>query len=274
MSRHAPMLCSGLAAAVLCASAPAAELECLIEPSQIAEIRAPVEGMLRQVRVDRGDTVAKGQVVAVLESGPEHAAHDVARYRAEMEGLVRQAEARVEYAARKAERLRDLARRNFVSPQAADEADTERQLAEAALREAKENRRLAELEQKRAHEVLNQRTVRSPLSGVVVERHHWPGEIAVADAPKPIVKVATIDPLRVEIIAPVSMYGAMRTGMTAEIVPEIETLGTLTARVVLVDKVIDAASGTFGIRLHLPNPKGRIPAGIKCRARFPVGGKP
>jgi membrane fusion protein, multidrug efflux system len=32
----------------------------------------------------------------------------------------------------------------------------------------------------------------------------------------------------------------------------------------VVDKLIDAASGTFGVRLQLPNPNHKIPAGIKC----------
>jgi hypothetical protein len=36
----------------------------------------------------------------------------------------------------------------------------------------------------------------------------------------------------------------------------------------VVDRTIDAASGTFGVRLLLPNPGNRIPAGVKCRARF------
>ena len=45
--------------------------------------------------------------------------------------------------------------------------------------------------------------------------------------------------------------------------------GTHTARVKVVDPVIDAASGTFGVRLELPNPNYRLPAGLKCKVRFP-----
>jgi len=44
--------------------------------------------------------------------------------------------------------------------------------------------------------------------------------------------------------------------------------GSYTARVDVVDQMFDAASGTFGVRLSLPNPNRRIPAGLKCRARF------
>jgi hypothetical protein len=36
----------------------------------------------------------------------------------------------------------------------------------------------------------------------------------------------------------------------------------------VVDPTLDAASGTFGVRLRLPNPGYRIPAGVKCRASF------
>ena len=32
----------------------------------------------------------------------------------------------------------------------------------------------------------------------------------------------------------------------------------------VVDHVIDAASGTFRVRLELPNPDNRLPAGLKC----------
>ena len=40
------------------------------------------------------------------------------------------------------------------------------------------------------------------------------------------------------------------------------------ATVSLVDKVLDAASGTFRVRMLLPNPDGRIPAGLRCKVEF------
>ena len=44
--------------------------------------------------------------------------------------------------------------------------------------------------------------------------------------------------------------------------------GSHRARVTVVDKLIDAASGTLGVRLQLPNPNNKIPAGIKCSVVF------
>ena len=47
--------------------------------------------------------------------------------------------------------------------------------------------------------------------------------------------------------------------------------GTYRASVEIVDLVLDAASGTFGVRLALPNPDFILPAGIRCEARLPLG---
>jgi len=46
--------------------------------------------------------------------------------------------------------------------------------------------------------------------------------------------------------------------------------GTYAATVTVVDRVLDAASGTFGVRLTLPNPDLQLPAGIRCKVRFDI----
>ena len=81
-------------------------------------------------------------------------------------------------------------------------------------------------------------------------------------------KVAQIHPLRVEAIAPVTLFGKVTFDTRAEILPEATVNGTYTAKVTVVDRVVDAASGTFGVRLALPNPNYRLPAGLKCKMRF------
>ena len=50
--------------------------------------------------------------------------------------------------------------------------------------------------------------------------------------------------------------------------PERPIGGSYSAVVKVVDRVIDAASGTFGVRLELPNRERKIPAGVRCRVRF------
>ena len=83
-----------------------------------------------------------------------------------------------------------------------------------------------------------------------------------------MLKLAQLHPLHVEIIAPVELWGTILEGMEGEVIPEDPVGGVYYARVTIVDRVIDAASGTFGIRLELPNPDYVLPSGLKCRVRF------
>jgi hypothetical protein len=57
--------------------------------------------------------------------------------------------------------------------------------------------------------------------------------------------------------------------MVADVTPEPPFTRTYRAKVKVVDRVIDAASGMFGIRLELPNPDYSLPAGLKCKVRLP-----
>jgi RND family efflux transporter MFP subunit len=251
----------------LAGQAWANEFDCIIEARQMVDIRSPVEGLIERIAVERGEGVKKGQVLVTLESGPERAALAVAKQRAGGVGQVKSAEARLDLAVKKERRAEELARQNFISPNALEEARTERMLAESDLKVARENQQLAELEVQRATEVLNMRTLRSPVSGVVVDRYLKAGEFATTTVKDPILKLAEIDPLNVEVILPANLYGSVQQGDRAEVTPETPPQ-TLTARVKVVDRVINAASGTFGVRLELPNEKQQVPAGAKCRLRF------
>ena len=248
---------------------PGRGFACLIEPTQRIELRSPVEARIDSIMVERGDEVKKGQLLVQLDSGAERAALDSARYRAIMEGQVRSAESRLVAAREKYQRREQLVKDKFIAVQDRDDALAEMQVAEANLVEAKDNRRLASIEQQRITELLEQRRIRSPFNGVVTDRLQHPGEIAqTGETARAILRMAQTHPLRVEVILPVAMYGKVKQGARATVDAEPPLTGRYQASVSIVDKVVDSASGTFGVRLDLPNPKGEIPAGVKCRVAF------
>jgi RND family efflux transporter MFP subunit len=246
----------------------ATEYDCLIEARQTVDVRSPVEAVIESVPVRRGEFVKKGALLAKLASGPETAALNLARSRASMEGEIKAAEARVELTRKKWERAVELEKMKFVSANSKDEAEAEYRLAKEQLRAAQEGRNLAELEVKRTEELVAQRSIYSPIDGVVVSILLRPGELAASNQKDPILRLMEIDPLNVELILPLSQYGKIKAGQRARVMPEQPVGGSYTAQVEVVDPTLDAASGTFGVRLRLPNPGGRIPAGVKCRARF------
>jgi RND family efflux transporter MFP subunit len=247
-----------------------ADFDCTIEARQVLELRSPIEGLIERVNVDRGDLVKKGQELIVLDSAVERAQGAIAKQRAEMDGAIRSGESRVEFSSNKHDRAEELHRQKFVSAEARDQAATERKLAEAELRDARDNRVLADLEYKRQNEIIRLKTVRSPINGVVIERILNPGELAEAGVGrKPILKLAEIDVLYVEVMLPVDAYGQIKRGMEVEVTPEIPAGTHHRATVKVIDRMLDAASGTFGVRLELPNQQHKLPAGIRCKANFP-----
>ncbi len=247
-------------------SAPPTEFTGLIEPYRIVKVGSPQVGVLATVDLDRGDFVKAGQVVATLQSGVEKAAMEVARYRWEMQSDVRAAEANKALAERKKGRLGQLYGEKIIPFSDLDEVETAQLVAEQQLMAAIENKKLAELDYKRTAEALERMTIRSPVNGVVMERFLHPAEHVETEA---ILKIAQIDPLNVELILPKTYYLSIKVGMRARVVLEPPIGGNYSALTKIVDKVIDGASGTFGVRLELPNPENRLPAGIKCKVIFP-----
>ncbi len=251
--------------------AGSATFDCLIEPMQAVEIGSPVGGLLDKVQVRRGDKVAKGQVVASLESRAEQAATELARLRSEAAGPTKTAETRLEFSRRKFERRKEMADDKLMSAQDSDDAEAEYKLAEAELLVARENKQLARVEYQQQSSLLSLRTIRSPFDGVVADQLLYPGEVVEpGGARKTILKLAQLDPLRVHVILPMAVFGKIKRGMSAEVMPEAPIGGTYTAQVRIIDKLIDAASGTFAAFLEMRNPDLRVPAGVKCTAEFAI----
>lgn len=222
-----------------------------------------MEARIDAIHADRGSELRKGQILVELDTGHERIALEGARYRAVMESQIRGADTRLAAAKAKLRRREEMVRERFVAPQDRDDTAADMQMAEANLVEANDNRRLADIEQRRLAELVDQRRLGSPFGGVVTELIQHVGENA-----HPIMRLAQTNPLWVEVVLSVAMLGKIKVGNKATIEAEAPLTGHYAATVTVVDKVVDSASGTFGVVLELPNPKGDIPAGIQCRATF------
>ena len=75
-------------------------------------------------------------------------------------------------------------------------------------------------------------------------------------------------PLLVETFLPVEYFAKITAGQTAQVTTSGAVAGTYQATITVVDRVFDAASKTFGVRLELPNPDYALPAGQVCRVSF------
>ena len=241
---------------------------CLIGPERTADVGTPVIGVVSDIRVERGDMVRKGQTLVVLEQNIERAQVLAVTARHAIESDVRSAEANLAHAKERHERMKSLSDSGAVAALSIEQARAEFDVAAQRVLQARGQRKVVLQELGVAQAQLAQRTLKAPFDGVVVEKLAQEGE-RVED--KPIVRVAQLDPLRVELVMPAARWGSMQRGDAVTLIPDLPTVSKLVAKVTHIDKTLDAASNTFRVRLVLPNPDYKVPAGARCRVDTPNG---
>ncbi len=258
----------GLTTTLFCTPLMATEkavLDCLVKPEMYVDLSSSVDAILENVLVDTGDHIKKGQPLVKLERTVEIARVHLARMQANSDSEIDNRRVQLQYAKRNSKRIKNLYARKSVSLFDKDKADTEVALAEIELEKATENKKIAQLNLELALAELERRTIRSPIDGIVVDRYSMVGESVVE---RTIMKLAQVDPLRVELIAPTEYFGLIKEGMEVDIYPERPANKSYKATVTIVDQLIDPASGSFTVRMALPNPDDQLVGGVNCIASF------
>lgn len=248
------------------AEKPRATFDCVMHPALKIKLGSPMRGLLARVVVERGDFVTRGTLIAELGSSVEKATVELNRVRAQNTANIEARLADLALGRKRLKRTGELVRRRVVPLDRLDERRAQVAVAQANLKQARGNQRLARLEHKRAIAILERRRITSPIDGVIIERLLYQGEFVSQEAH--IVTIAQIDPLHVEAFIPTRYFFRVRKGMKASVKPKGPVRRRLEAKVIVVDQVFDAASGTFGVRLRLPNPKNKMPAGLRCEVTF------
>jgi len=229
----------------------------------------PVAGIVAAVHVERGDTVAAGAVVAELDLTLERIALSMAEARAANTAQIDALVARVAFLETMVERNRQLSERNAISGQDYPESALDLAVARQELIEARLARDLAGIEVMQARALLDQRVLRAPIDGVIVERLLSRGEYR--DSRDHFATIARLDVLRVEAFAPLRYYDQLALGARVTIRPEAPVGGAWPATITVIDRVFDAATATFGLRMALENPDLALPAGLRCEVHFDGG---
>lgn len=243
-----------------------AELDCIVKPEMYIELSSPViDGIIESLLVEKGDTIKKGQPLAQLEASVELIKVKLAKMDAASNNEILNRKTQLEFAKRNKIRLKDLYTKKSISLLEKDKSDTEAALAKIEVDKATEKRKIAWLNLELANARLALKTIKSPIEGIVIDRYAMVGE-TVKD--RAIMKLAQVDPLRVELVAPTEYFDLIKKDMEVEISPERPANKTFKATVTNVDQLIDPASGSFTVSMSLPNTEEQLVVGVNCVARF------
>jgi len=245
------------------------DLDCVVEPSIVAQIGSSVPGLLEEVHYDRADFVLAGAELARLESGVETAALNLAERVASYSTAITLRKINAAFGARTENRNTALFKKSSISSQNMDQVSTEAEIATLQVQQERENQELAKLEAQRARAALKRRTIVSPFDGSITKRFKTVGEYVEGE---PVFEIARLDPLHIEVILPLEHLGDVKAGMRAEVTLNVPNLSKerYQATVRRIDALADAASGTYGVQLELPNPELDVPAGVRCQLDFVV----
>jgi cobalt-zinc-cadmium efflux system membrane fusion protein len=228
----------------------------VIPTPQLWVVSAPVAGMVTALPVARGDRVNPGQPLAVMQS-PSF----VSQQREYLHAVAQDA-----LATQQLNRNTQLVQGFAVSKSVFEASQTEARVASIAVAERRQMLRLSGLSDEAISKLTSEAainatlSVAAPQSATVVEILVSPGQRVEQSAP--LIKLAKLTPLWVEIAVPASSIRAIRAGAKVEI-EDYATPGY----VVLVSETADPATQTILVRAEIAN-SGELRPGQTTEARI------
>jgi membrane fusion protein (multidrug efflux system) len=210
-------------------------------------IYAKIAGYLKEIRVDKGDRVTAGQVLAVLESP-------------ELDQQVANARANYELQRVTNQRNQELVKEALIAQQVADES-------RGAMLQAKAT--AEELEAMRDYKI-----VRAPVTGVVTARSVDPGTLIPAvttpSSGAPIVSIATLAPVRVFANVPQSVVPFIHNGEPATITVSDYPDRTFSGAVTRHPEVLQPATRTMLVEVDIANEDQALYPGMYARMSLTI----
>lgn len=230
----------------------------VVEAVDATTVAAQTNARVLELPVDVGDRVRKGDVMVRFsdveqQSGRRAAAANVAAARAES----RDAEANWE-------RTDAIFQRGLVARAQLDAAVARRDAARAALA-------AADAALRSAGQLADYTVLRAPFDGVITQRFVHVGEAVQSGppTPQPLIALAALDALRVDVVVPQGAVDAIRTSPGASVV--LDNGKRVRVAKITVFPYADPGTHSFRVRAELPVRDSGLYPGMTVKVAFAVG---
>jgi RND family efflux transporter MFP subunit len=254
-----------------------ATLQAEFVPFQNIMVHAKVSGFVNMIRVDIGDRVKQGELLATLEI-PE-LQDNINKAKANVsatEQEIARAQADYDNQHQIFQRLSDVAKAhpNMVAEQDLDTARSKEVAAQGALGAAQQRRQEAQAELGRLNTLAGYERITAPFDGIITRRFADLGSLIQAGTSSntqalPLVQLAQDDLLRLRFPVPEAQTPLVQNGRQVEVtVPALDKtfVGTITRSAWLINR----ATRTMTTEVDVKNPDGQIKAGMYAYVRLPL----
>jgi RND family efflux transporter MFP subunit len=246
------------------------EIEAVTKPSADIELSFVRVGRVAEVLVKEGDLVKAGQLLANQDDRVEQLQLVQLKAKAVNRTRIEAAAADLRQKEEDLKKIEGAKKKGAATDWEVEHARLNVKIAELTLQLAKFEHEQDRAKYEEVKADIERMRLVSPLHGRVEEI-----AIEVGESPqplKPAIRLVKIDPLWIDIIAPLPVAQPLKPGDTAEVLfpgPGAQGAGErIEGRIFFVSAVSKAASDTLRVRLEIANPKGR-PAGERVTIRFP-----
>jgi len=241
-------------------------VEGFTEPFRKIDIAPPEPGTIARLAVKEGDRISKGEVLAALDCEHLVIAREMAKASMESHGRLDSAVAERDLRINRLAKLEELRTRGHASEEEVARAKTDAAIAEANLLAAQEQLRLDALEYQKSEAMIERRTMRSPIDGVVTRVFKEEREFVSVSSPT-VLTVAQLNVLRITFSVPSVQAAELSSGQRVRLTFS-ETGETAFGKVELIAPVTDAESGTVRVKVLLENPQREYRCGVRCCLEF------
>ena len=236
------------------------QLHGVARPLQNAILTSLVPGRIMTIHIAEGRRVTAGEPLVSLDDRLAQAQVEASRREAAQVAMLERAELVYQQAERRLMRLEQAALQNATAAFEIEEARSMKEQSRAERDAAKEAIAVAQANLTMAEEQLRRNTIYAPFDGVIVQIHQKQG--TAVDGSLPVVTLASLDTLEVEMYVPSDRFGSIRNGSTVNLSAGTPVNSDLSAKVCSVSPVIDSASNTFRCVLQIDNTTAGLPAGF------------
>jgi membrane fusion protein (multidrug efflux system) len=231
-----------------------------LDPSEVVDVKAQLAGTIRQLRVDRGVPVTRGQRLAVIEAQAAQSQVQGARAGvAAGQSAIAAAEATVAAARQRLEGAKTLFAAGAMSTIDYQAAEAQYEAAVGQLAAAKAQAAAASAQLAGASETASRTTIEAPITGIVSARPVSEGE--AVNVGQTLLTIVNSDVLELSGQVPVQQASAIDVGQAVSFSLDAYPGQVFTGTVARIDPVADPNTRRVGIALQLPNPGRKIVAG-------------
>jgi|JFJP01.1.fsa_nt_gi RND family efflux transporter MFP subunit len=241
----------------------AAEYECIVEAVTESTLSFAEPGVIAAIKVKVGDRVKKGQILVAQESKTLESLLAVAKHKKQSTAKLSLAQAVQQQKKQQVDRLLALQTEGIVKPFEVEQAESELVIATAEIQVIQEQQQLNELEYKQLQARLEERSLRSPMDGMVTQVHKSIAEW-VGNNDAPVLTLANTDKLKVVVHIPTAQASLLVPSQTVDIrFPNLK-FAAMTAKIARLAPTVDANSDTISVTIQFDNPDKKLRSGVKC----------